>query len=196
MSSRPNTPYRPCLCSHDVSKTDMEQQAPDTWHQARCMPDTCFVSVTVRHRHLDFTISWCEDSGCFPPEVSETAAWNPMVRRSPKWWSTTTDWSDFTVPSLIPWMHLGIWACDSTWWRHTSKHGSSVPHQRITQPTPDCTWHCQPGRPRNKWLEQLWNSYGTISPIRMEISGSQTKPVAKHMTSNTTHRSVAADHCS
>jgi len=25
---------------------------------------------------------------------------------------------------------------------------------------------------------------------------SQTKPVAKHMTSNTTHRSVVADHCS
>ena len=34
MSSRPNTPYRPCLCSHDVSKTDMERQAPDTRHQA------------------------------------------------------------------------------------------------------------------------------------------------------------------
>jgi len=25
-----------------------------------------------------------EDSGCFPPEVSETAAWNQVVRPSPK----------------------------------------------------------------------------------------------------------------
>ena len=39
--------------------------------------------LRIRRRHLDLTIS-CEDSGCFPPEVSETAAWNPMVRPSPK----------------------------------------------------------------------------------------------------------------
>ena len=134
MSSRPNTPYRPCLCSHDVSKTDTERQAPDTRHQAPYIPDTCFVRVIVRRRHLDLTISWCEDSGCFPPDVSETAAWNPMVRPSLKW-STTTDRSDFTVPSPIPSTHLDIWACGSTWRRHTGKHGSSAPHQRITQPT-------------------------------------------------------------
>jgi len=135
MSSRPNTPYRPRLCSRDVSKTDMERQAPDTRHQAAYIPDTCFVCVTIRRRHLDFTVSWCEDSGCFPPVVSETAAWNPMVRPSPKWWSTTTDRSDFTVSSPIPSMHLGVWACGSTWRRHTGKHGSSAAHQRIPQPT-------------------------------------------------------------
>jgi len=58
------------------------------------------------------------------------------VRPSPKWWSTTTDRSDFTVSvsSPIPSTHLGIWACGSTW-RHTGKYGSSAPHQRITQPT-------------------------------------------------------------
>ena len=61
-------------------------------------------------------------------------AWNPMVRPSPKWWSTSADRSDFTVPSLIPSTHLGIWACGSTW-PNTGKHGSSAPHQRITQPT-------------------------------------------------------------
>jgi len=37
------TPYRLRLCSHDVSKTDMERQAPDTQHQAPYIPDTCFV---------------------------------------------------------------------------------------------------------------------------------------------------------
>ena len=45
MSSRPNTPYRPRLCSHDVSKTDIARQAPDTRHQALYTPDTCFVCV-------------------------------------------------------------------------------------------------------------------------------------------------------
>ena len=35
MSSRPNTPYRPFLCSHYVSKTDMERQAPDTGNKLR-----------------------------------------------------------------------------------------------------------------------------------------------------------------
>ena len=90
--------------------------------------------LRIRRRHLDLTIS-CEDSGCFPREVSQTAASNPMVRPSPKRWSTTTDRSDFTVPSPIPSTHLGIWACGSTWRRHTGKHGSSAPHQHITQPT-------------------------------------------------------------
>ena len=37
MSSRPYTPNRPFLCSHDVSKTDMERQPPDTGHQAPYM---------------------------------------------------------------------------------------------------------------------------------------------------------------
>jgi len=44
--------------------------------------------------------------------------------------------SDITVPSCIPSTHLGFWACGASTWRwHTSKHGSSAPHQRITQPT-------------------------------------------------------------
>ena len=28
---------------------------------------------------MRLTVSSCGDSGCFPPEVSETAAWNPTV---------------------------------------------------------------------------------------------------------------------
>jgi len=44
-------------------------------------------------------------------------------------------WSDFTVPSPIPSTHFCMWACGSAWRRHTGKHGSSAPHQRITQPT-------------------------------------------------------------
>jgi len=45
------------------------------------------------------------------------------------------DRSGFTVSSPIPSTHLGIWACGSTWRCHTGKHGSSAPHQRISQPT-------------------------------------------------------------
>ena len=59
VSPRPNTPYRPRLCSHDVSKTDMERQAPDTRHQAPYIPDTLLSVLLygVRSRHLDLTIS-------------------------------------------------------------------------------------------------------------------------------------------
>jgi len=70
---------------------------------------------------------------------------------------TVMDQSGFTYPSPIPSTHLGIWACGSTWWRHTGKHGSSAPHQRVTQPTSDRTWRRPPGRARNKWLDQLRN---------------------------------------
>jgi len=150
MSSRPNAPYRPCLCSHDVSKTDMERQAPHTRHQAPYIPDTCFVCVTVRHRHLDLTIRGCE--GCFPPEVSETAAWNPMVRPSPKWWSTSADQSDFTVSSHIPSMHLCIFG-------HVARLDDVTPTNTALQLhinislnwPPDRMWR----RPRNKWLDFL-----------------------------------------
>jgi len=107
--------YRPQLCSHDVSKTDMKRQAPDTRHQAPYIPDTCFVCVTIRRRHLDLTISWREDSGCFPSEMPETVVWNQMVLPSPKWWSTTTDRSDFTVPSPITSTHHTTY---TLLWRH------------------------------------------------------------------------------
>jgi len=147
MSSTPNTPYRPHVCSHDVSKTDMKWQ--DTWH----IPDTCSVCVTIRRRHLDLTISWCENSGCFPPEVSETAAWNPMVRPSPKWWSTTTDRSDFTIPSPIPSTHFGIWACGSTV-DDTPANIALQLHINVSlNRPPDHTWRLPPGRPQNKWLD-------------------------------------------
>jgi len=43
--------------------------------------------------------------------------------------------NDFTVSSPILSTHLCIWACGSTWRRHTGKHGSSATHQRITQLT-------------------------------------------------------------
>jgi len=33
---------------------------------------------------------------------------------------------------------------------------------------PDRTWRLPPGRPRNKWLDQL---YETIPPVRLETSG-------------------------
>jgi len=133
MSSRPNTPYRPRLCSHDVSKTDMERQTPDTRHQAPYIWDTCLCYYMLQTPASD--TSWHKDSGSFPPEVSETAAWNLMVIPSPIWWSTTMGQSDFSVPSPIPSTHFCIEACGSARWRHTGKHGSSAPHQRITQPT-------------------------------------------------------------
>jgi len=40
-----------------------------------------------------------------------------------------------SLSSPIQPTHLGIWARGSTWRCHTGKHGSSAPHQRITQPT-------------------------------------------------------------
>jgi len=64
-----------------------------------------------------------------------------MVRpsRPTKWWNTITDRSDFTDTVLFlsrrRSTHLGIWACGSARRRLTGKHGSSAPHQRITQPT-------------------------------------------------------------
>jgi len=117
-------PYWPHPCSHDVSKTDMERQAPDTRHQALYIPDTCFVCVTVRRRHLDLTVRTL--GPCHQKCLKQLLGiqWYDRVQNDEVLQRT------FTVPSAIPSTHLGIWACGSTWWRHTSKHGSSAPHQR------------------------------------------------------------------
>ena len=48
---------QPVLEHRQRRATDMERQAPDTRHQAPYIPDTCFVCVIVRCRHLDLTIS-------------------------------------------------------------------------------------------------------------------------------------------
>jgi len=39
---------------------------------------------------------------------------------------------------------------------------------------PDRTWRRPPGRPRNKWLDQL---YETIPPVRLETSGGMLSTV-------------------
>ena len=71
--------------------------------------------------------------------------------------STSADRSDFTVSSPIPSTHVGIWACGSTWRCHTGKHGSSAHINVSLNRPPDRMWHRPPGRPRNKWLDQLRN---------------------------------------
>jgi len=160
MSSRPNTPYRPCLCSHGVSKTDMEGQAPDTWHQASFIPDTCFVCVTICHRHLDLTVSWCQDSGCFPPEVSETAAWNPMVRPSPKWWSRLLQWTGLTSLShLLSRRLISVFGHMARFDDVTQANMALQLHINVSLNRPtNRTWRRPPGCPRNKWLDQLRNN--------------------------------------
>ena len=103
----------------------------------------------------------------FPPVVSETAAWSPMVRSSLKW-STSADCSDFTVSSPIPSTHLGIWAYGSTWRRHTGKHGSSAPHQRYHSTdllTARGVAHLVVHRTSGS------NSYETIPHVWLETSG-------------------------
>ena len=66
-------------------------------------------------------------------EVSETAAWNLMVRPNPKWWSATMDLSDFTVPSLSR-LRISVFG-------HVARLDDGP----------------APSRPRNKWLDQLRN---------------------------------------
>ena len=98
MSSRPNMSYRPRLFSQDVSKMDMGRQMPDTRHQAPYTPDTCFVYVTICRRHLDLTVSWCENFECFPPEV-----WDSCLESN-----GTTESRVIKYYSGLIWLHCPI----------------------------------------------------------------------------------------
>jgi len=142
----------------------MERQAPDTRHQAPYIPDTCFVCVTVRSRHLELTISWCENSGCFPPKVSETTAWSPIVWLSPKW-STTTDRSDFTAPSPIPSTHyLDMWLDLMTTHRQTRLFSSTSTCHSTDLLTTHGVAHLVVHRTSGSTI------YETIPPVRLETS--------------------------
>jgi len=82
------------------------------------------------------------------------------------------DRSDFTVPSSILSTHLSIWACGSTWWRHTSKHGEqtmlTMPAQwqmlRIDQSTTIIKW-----KTKNKYRyahnQEIYTYVGTAKTL-------------------------------
>ena len=151
MSSRPNTPYRPRLCSHDVSKTDMERQTPDTRHQAPYIWDTCLCYYMLQTPASD--TSWHKDSGSFPPEVSETAAWNLMEYQVR--YDEVLQWASLTLVShLLSRRHTSVL-------KHVARLDDDTPANMALQlhinvslnRPPDHTW----GHPQNKWLDQLWN---------------------------------------
>jgi len=92
-----------------------------------------------------------------------------MVRLSLKWWSTTMNQSDFTVPSAIPLTHFCIWARGVTWRWHTGKHGSSAPHHRVTQPT---SWP--------HMASPTWSSTEQVTrpaPVQLETTGGMLSTV-------------------
>jgi len=156
VSSRPNTPYRPHLCSHDVSKTDLEWQAPDIRHQAPYISDTCFVWLIYVADTWTLLSADVRTLDAFHQKCLRQTAWNPMVWPSPKWRSTTADRSDFTVLSRSRSMHLCIWARASTWRWHTGKHGISGCTSYETIPPDD---------------GQIWHARGYLSyPLQCQTS--------------------------
>ena len=152
MLSRGNAPYRPHLWSHDISKTQMwSVQAPDTHHQAP------YQTLVLCMLCLNLTLSWCEDSGCFPPEVSETATWDAKS-------DGTTESKMMKYYNGPVRLHCPIsYPIDSSrylgiWLDLTTTHGQTWFHINILlNRPPDSTWRRPPGRPRNKWFDQLWN---------------------------------------
>jgi len=92
-----------------------------------------------------------------------------MVRQSPKWWSTTTDQSDFTVPPPIPSTHLSIWACSSARRRHTAKLVAALlTVAGVTAGLVESNGSLSPGlwltSPAG-WLLKTWISSGTIRSV-------------------------------
>ena len=87
-----------------------------------------------------------------------------MVRPSPKWWSTTTDWP-LSLSHLLSRRRISVFG-------HVARLDDDTPANMALQlhisvslnRPPDRTWHCAPGRPWNKWLDQLRNN--SIRPHR------------------------------
>jgi len=85
------------------------------------------------------------------------------IESSLKWWTEMLKYFSGPVSLHCPISYLVyallIWACGSTWRRHTGKHGSAAPRKPITQPiawphVASPTWSSteQVVRPATKWL--------------------------------------------
>ena len=108
--------------------------------------------VSVR----DSRLCWCEDSGCFSPEVSETAAWNQYDRvRNDEVLQRTCLTS---LSHLLSNRRISVFG-------HVARLGDVTPANMALQlhinvslnRPPDRTWRRPPGRPWNKWVDQLRN---------------------------------------
>jgi len=111
----------------------------------------------------------CEDSGCFPPEVSETAAWNPTGYD--RFRSIDDEVGLLQGTGLTSLSHLLSRRRISVF-GHVARLDDVTPANMALQlhtnvslnRPPDRTWRRPPGRPRNNWLDQLRND-STLRPI-------------------------------
>jgi len=157
MSSRPNTPYRPRLCSHDVSKWIWGDKHL-TLDTKAAYPDTCFVCVTVSHRHLDLTLS---------ADVRTLDAFHQKCLRQLlgiRRYDRVRNDEVLQRTDLTSLSNLLSRQCISVF-RHVARLDDVTPANMALQlhinvslnRPPDRMW-CRPsGRPCNKWLDQLWN---------------------------------------
>jgi len=148
------------MVSHDVSKTDMERQAPDTRHQALYMPDTCFVCVTVCR--TDTWTLWT-----LLADVRTLDAFRQKCLRQLLgiWWYDRVQNDEVlqhtglsSLSHLLSYRRILVFG-------HVARLDDVTPanvalqlHINISlNRPPDCMWRRPLGRPQNKWLDQLRN---------------------------------------
>jgi len=130
----------------------MERQAPDTRYQAPCIPNTCFVCVTIPAYTWTLLSADVRTLDAFQQKCLRQLPgirWHDRVRSD-----EVLQRTGLTLLSrLLSRRCISVFGRVGSTWRHTGKHGSSVPHQRIIQPTSwPSTWSSteQVARPATK----------------------------------------------
>ena len=135
----------------------LERQAPDTRHQAPYIPDSCLICVTIRRRH------WTLQSA----DVRTLDAFHQKCLRQLlgiRWYDQVRNDEVLQRTGLISLSHLLSRRLTSGF-GHVARLDDVTPANMALQlhinislnRPPDRTWRRPPGRPRNKWLDQLRN---------------------------------------
>ena len=131
----------------------MERQAPDTRYQAPCIPNTCFVCVTIP------AYTWTADVRTLDAFQQKCLRQLPGIR----WHDRVRSDEVLQRTGLTSLSRLLSRWCISVFGR-VARLGLTPANMALqfhinvsfSRP-PDRPWRRPPGRPRNKWLDQLRN---------------------------------------
>jgi len=139
---------------HDVSKTDMERQAPDTRHQPPYISDTClcyaadtWTLLSADARTLDAFHQKCLR------QLLGIRSYDRVRNDEVLQWTGLT-----SLSHLLSRRHISVFG-------HVARLDDDTPanmalqfHVIVSLNRPlDRTWRRPPGRPRNRWRDQLRN---------------------------------------
>ena len=149
-------------CSFDVlSVQNLERQAAISCNQNPHLPGSCLVSLALCIRTMALTSWQRQVSGGVPYKVSATDTWHLLVRshHQPRRLQPNRALTSHVSYQKPP--RCSVWSHRLTTRQHPSSSGASNRHQPFTGSSTEPGLEASPGRPPNRWLDQIRTDMGS-----------------------------------